>query len=211
MEWLDVVDAEDRPLGITKLKQDIHQDGDWHRTTHIYVMNPAGELLCNLRHPDKDLFASLWDMSFGGHVSAGEAYADGARRELEEEAGIRVEPHEISYLYSIAGDGYDVVSGLIDREHTAVFLYETDRPLEAFTYQQEEISALRFVSISQLRQHLREPDGRFPLVPLGAMYAYALDRLTDYRNGLLPNSAERPRFSWRDALKTDGLPSRNAP
>ncbi|WP_234734276.1 NUDIX hydrolase [Tellurirhabdus bombi] len=198
MEWLDVVDEQDRPLGFTKPKKHIHRDGDWHRTTHIYVLNPAGEVLCNLRHPDKDMFAALWDISFGGHVSAGEDYRQGAWRELEEELGISVAKEELQYLFSMSVDGYDVSNNLTDREHTAVFIWQTDKSLRDFHFQEEEITAIQFVSVRQLQTWLREPNDDFPLVPLPNMYGYALEQLERYQAGQKTDADARPYFSWKD-------------
>jgi isopentenyl-diphosphate Delta-isomerase len=198
MEWLDVVDEQDRPLGFTKPKKHIHRDGDWHRTTHIYVLNPAGDVLCNLRHPDKDMFASLWDISFGGHVSAGEDYQQGAWRELEEELGISVAKDELQYLYSMSVDGYDVSNNLTDREHTEVFIWQTDKSLNDFHFQEEEITAIQFVSVHELQAWLQKPNDSFPLVPLPKMYGYALEQLELYLAGQKTSSEARPYFSWKE-------------
>ena len=45
MEYLDVVDINDNPTGQSKEKQQIHLDGDYHRTAHVWLINDNNELL----------------------------------------------------------------------------------------------------------------------------------------------------------------------
>ena len=45
IEYLDIVDENDVPIGIIKEKQQAHEDGDYHRTAHIWLINEKKELL----------------------------------------------------------------------------------------------------------------------------------------------------------------------
>jgi isopentenyldiphosphate isomerase len=51
----------------------VHRDGDWHRSVHIWVLNSEkGELLMQKRVAFKDSWPSHWDIGCAGHVSAGD-------------------------------------------------------------------------------------------------------------------------------------------
>ena len=89
-ELLEIMDENNQPLGFSKLRSQVHKDGDWHRVVHIYVTNNVGEFLVHLRSPNKDLNPGKWDTRFGGHVKAGSDYDDSAITELFEEIGLRV-------------------------------------------------------------------------------------------------------------------------
>ena len=60
-----------------------------HRASYILVFNSAGELFVQKRTMSKDIYPGYYDIAAGGVVLAGESYDESARRELEEELGIR--------------------------------------------------------------------------------------------------------------------------
>ena len=73
-----------RPLGVRKPRGEVHRDGDWHRSVHIWIADGDGRLLCQLRGLDKDTHPGRWDVSCAGHITAGDGSLDTAARELEE-------------------------------------------------------------------------------------------------------------------------------
>ena len=42
MEILDILNEKGEKTGLTKLKKEVHVDGDWHRTVHVWFVNPMG-------------------------------------------------------------------------------------------------------------------------------------------------------------------------
>ncbi|MCP4492039.1 MAG: NUDIX domain-containing protein [Gammaproteobacteria bacterium] len=90
-ELLDVVDADDRVIGI-KTRGEIHAHGLMHRAVHILVFNSVGEIFLQKRSMSKDESPGQWDTSCAGHVDSGETYFDCAVRELAEELGIAPSP-----------------------------------------------------------------------------------------------------------------------
>ena len=75
-----------------------------HRATYILVFNSAGEVYVQKRTQTKDVFPGYYDPAAGGVVLAGESYLEGARRELEEEMGIRDVPLESLFEFYHADD-----------------------------------------------------------------------------------------------------------
>lgn len=103
-EVFDVVDENDEVVG-RALREEVHGDPSLiHRVAHVLVFNSAGELFLQLRAADKDVQPNRWDTSVGGHVDAGEAYEDAARREMREELGIEGCPLERLYRYRHEND-----------------------------------------------------------------------------------------------------------
>lgn len=82
-EIYDLVDMEDRVIGQATRKE-IHQKNLLHRSVHIFVFNPQGELYLQKRAYSKDENPGFWDTSCAGHVDAGEDYLNAANRELME-------------------------------------------------------------------------------------------------------------------------------
>lgn len=89
-ELIDIVDENDVPTGIQKMKSLAHADGSWHRVAHIWIYNSKGEVLLQLRAPNKLLYPNKWDVSVAGHIGAGEDIIAGAQREIQEEIGVKI-------------------------------------------------------------------------------------------------------------------------
>src|SRR5438067_13792163 len=86
-EMVDVIDDAGQTIGVVT-RQEMRRRRLPHRSTAILVFHPDGRLFIHLRTPTKDVFPSHWDVAVGGVLTAGESYADGARREVREELGI---------------------------------------------------------------------------------------------------------------------------
>jgi len=174
-ELFEIFDAQNQPLGYTKERRLVHQHGDWHRTAQVYVLNDRRELLCNLRHPDKDVFASLWDVCIGGHLAPGETYLAGAVREMGEELGVSLQTGDLLFVGNVSINGGDAVKGLLDREHAGVFAWRTDRSAENFDYQREEITRLTFFPLAEVRHNLNARLPGVPFIPLRETYLRILE------------------------------------
>jgi len=120
-ELLDVVDAQDRVIGV-KTRGEIHSRGLMHRAVHILLFNEAGRVFLQKRSLSKDENPGLWDTSAAGHVDSGEDYLGCALREIHEELGIE------------AGPGFEFLFKMepcraTGNEHSKVFRYRHDGPL----------------------------------------------------------------------------------
>jgi isopentenyl-diphosphate delta-isomerase len=83
-DLIDIIDENDKVIG-KKEKDSVHEDGDWHRVSHAWVLNSKDDVLCHRRADIKKMFPGLWDVIIGGHLSSGETYEEAVKRELEEE------------------------------------------------------------------------------------------------------------------------------
>ncbi len=88
MEYIDIFDENNNPTGQIKEKGKAHEEGDFHRTAHVWIINDKNELLLQKRSANKKSHPNCWDISGAGHIKAGESVIDGAIRELKEELGV---------------------------------------------------------------------------------------------------------------------------
>jgi len=146
-ELLDVVDENDNIIAI-KTRGEIHAECLMHRAVHILVFNSAGELLLQNRSLSKDEQPGKWDSSAAGHVDSGESYDDCARREIEEELGIRVE-QPLEPLFKLQA------SALTGYEHCMVYRCEHDGPL---VLHPEEIDDGQWLSPAVIDQRVASED-----------------------------------------------------
>jgi isopentenyl-diphosphate Delta-isomerase len=86
-ELVEIVDAQDRPLGVVPLVE-AHKQALMHRSVMVLIHDSDNRVYLQRRSPSKKIYPGFWDLSATGHVKAGEAREDAARRELREELGI---------------------------------------------------------------------------------------------------------------------------
>lgn len=145
-ELLDVLDEEGRPRGV-KPRSDVHRDGDWHAVFHLWVVGPDGVLL-QRRAPTKAAWPGRLDATAAGHLTAGEAVADGVR-EAEEELGVRFAFAALRPLgVHRVDEPLDTPAGGRNRELQHVFVVGDDRPLDAWTgFDRQELAELVAVAV----------------------------------------------------------------
>ncbi len=155
-EYFDVLDENGYKTGRTKPRDAVHRDGDWHAAVNIFVLNPQNEVLLQRRAPNKDSYPNMWDLSCGGHVTAGEDYQAAAIRELKEELGLVVDPEDLIELGKFKTSSRprpDFINNSIEK----VYLLRTTRKLEDFTIQEDELSAIKYVPWRELRTMIENP------------------------------------------------------
>jgi isopentenyldiphosphate isomerase len=104
-----------------------------HRSVHVMVISPGGRLLLQKRSLRKDVQPGKWDTSVGGHVGFGQSYEEAARREAEEELGLR--PDTLTFLYPSR------IRNAVESENIHTFLHISAGP---FRPEPGEIDELRF-------------------------------------------------------------------
>ncbi|MBR3397104.1 MAG: NUDIX domain-containing protein [Lachnospiraceae bacterium] len=154
MEWLDVVDENGIPVGETVSRDEAHEKGVPHRTSHVWILrmkNGRLQILLQKRSDEKDSFPGCYDISSAGHIPAGEEYIPSAIRELEEELDVQCRQEDLVYcgMRRIRFDREFHGKMFHDRQVTKVFLLWLDRQEEEFVLQKEEISAVKWFDFEE--------------------------------------------------------------
>ncbi|MEE3392103.1 MAG: HAD-IA family hydrolase [Lachnospiraceae bacterium] len=124
-EFLDIRNEDGSLTGRIKERTLVHQDGDIHGTTHLWIVRRAGErdqreenenntaretcetgrieVLLQKRSSNKDSHPGCYDTSSAGHIPAGCDYRGSAVRELKEELGITAGPSDLIEITDRAG------------------------------------------------------------------------------------------------------------
>ncbi len=151
-ELFDVLTEHGESTGTVKRRADVHRDGDWHRSIHVWVYGMEENepfLLINQRGLAKDTWPGVLDATVGGHLAAGETVAQ-AYREIEEEIGIAADPARLSHIGVRARAA--ATPGIIDREFQEVFLYRDDRALEEYGPNPAQLEGLVRIGLREARQ-----------------------------------------------------------
>jgi len=147
-EYLDILDEEGNKTGKTKLRSEVHRDGDWHRSVHIWIINTKNELLIQKRSPNKKTHPNFLDLSVAGHVSAGDGVIDSAIREIKEELGISIDPSELEQV-CIYQQKYNE-NGFNNNQFNNVFLLKKDIVTKNAVLQKEEVAEIKFIPYQEL-------------------------------------------------------------
>lgn len=159
MEKIDVLDKDGNKTGIIKTKKEVYENGDYHRTVHIWIINDNNEILVQKRHPKKETFPNLWAISVAGHVRSGETSLDALKRELKEELGQKVEDKNIKFLFTLKREQpyKDHLLHVIDD----VYLVKLNINVEETKLQFSELTDIKYVYYEYLEQIFKNCDPEY--------------------------------------------------
>ncbi len=149
-EW-DLLDAEGQPVGRTMIRGEAVPSGLYHTVVHIWPMNSHGELLIQKRAPGVQWMPEIWAVT-GGSAVKGEDALTAAKRELREELGLDIPTEQLRLLTSVRRSN----------SFCHIYAVSTERKESDFILQAEEVSQVRWVSVTTLRHLIRQ----------GRMYNY---------------------------------------
>ncbi len=160
LEFFDVLDEKGNPTGRIKERSLVHEDGDSHRTVHIWVVRETEkgfDVLLQKRSADKDSFPGCYDISSAGHVAAGDEYLETAERELEEELGICAKEEELHQIGIHDGIVKDVFYGreFFNHEISAVYVYKEPVMIDELSLQKEEVESVMWMDYEDCKKKMK--------------------------------------------------------
>lgn len=139
MEYREVFDAQRRPLGIRRARNEKLAEGEHIVAVGIWIFNSRGQILLIQRHPDKKFAPLAWDAP-AGHMMAGETPVQAAARELFEETGVRAAEEELVFIGTAQVPPYFGDN----------FCLYRDIPAEDIVFQEGETCAAQWVSYEEM-------------------------------------------------------------
>jgi isopentenyldiphosphate isomerase len=149
-EYIDIVTEEGRLTSRKTLKSEIHAKGYYHNTAHVWLYTKDGNILLSQRAASKSICPLLWDVSVAGHVDAGELIIHAAIRETKEEIGLNLVPSDLKKI-GVFGCFQSYPSGIKDNEFHHTYIAELKVSISELTPQEEEVEALKLVSIDEFQ------------------------------------------------------------
>jgi len=156
VEILETFDASGHPQSLESRAR-VHKEGLWHRAVNVFLFRTSGRLLIQLRHSEKDVWPSAWDLSVAEHLKPGESFEQAAERGLAEELGICGVP--ISPMGAVTTSCLDEPEhGIKDWEFQQSFQVVTDqRAIPSVG----EVAALREIELEELRVEFLERPAQY--------------------------------------------------
>ncbi len=174
-EYFDVLNEQGKKTGKTKLRAEVHCDGDWHRAADIFIINPSGEVLLQRRSSIKDSYPDMWDISCGGHLEAGDSSREAAVRELQEELGLDVRPEELKLVLADYKTSKRVSDTFINNSFNDLYILHSDTPISEMVLQESEVAEVKFFTPNELKQMIKAK--RSDLVEHNTFYATLFEYL----------------------------------
>ena len=140
-ELLFCVDENNNPID-PKPRSLVHTTGIWHRTSHIWVINNVGKILCHRRSLLKDNAPGQWSCFFGGHISYKQTYLESAVSELFEEINLKINKKELEEIFI-----YKLESG---KEFNGVFILRWNGNISDLKPESDEIDKIEWFSPNEI-------------------------------------------------------------
>eukprot|EP00040_Diaphanoeca_grandis_P014928 m.75858 g.75858 ORF g.75858 m.75858 type:complete len:233 (-) comp24833_c1_seq1:60-758(-) len=126
-ELFEVFDDKNVTTGSTIERGIVHKNGLFHRSVQVLLMNSAGDILVQRRHPRKDTAPDCWDLSCSEHLQPHEEYEQAALRGLYEELGVPLFSTPVTrILPAFLQENYYTDVGVIDREFVECWFAKYD-------------------------------------------------------------------------------------
>ncbi len=150
-----VVDENDKVIGV-KARDDV-ADGDIVRVAVLWLENSKGEVLLQQRALTKKTGAGLWGPAAAGTVEAHETYEGNIIKEAEEELGLT------DLTLRKAGKKLFRESNAGFGRMFTYFTATTDRSIDEFTLQPEEVVQIKWVPKDRLLEMIaKHPETYVP-------------------------------------------------
>lgn len=147
-----LVDLDDNITGF-ETKEEVHRRGLLHRAFSVFIVR-GGEMLIQMRNPDKYHSGGLWSNACCSHQRQGEELAESVHRRMTEELGFDCRLEEIfDFIYRT-----QFREDLIEYEFDHVFAGSYAGEVRV---NPEEASQIRWIAFEDLKKELRETPEQF--------------------------------------------------
>lgn len=170
VELADVLDDNGNPIGSRATKEDIFKNSWWRLVVHVWVVNPDTKELLIQKRAIKGIFDSLWDVSIGGGVQAGEESVMAAQRETKEELGLTFDETEFEYIGRFKVPKLIPEKQLYSKEFSDTFLVKSNFDLNEVNRQETEVAQVGAVSLTTLSGIVTKAESDIQWVPHGIAY-----------------------------------------
>lgn len=174
-ELIRIYTPDGKPTNHYKQRGEVHRDGDWHGTVHLWLMNSSRELLFQKRSNSTELHPGLWDVSAAGHIISDDSPELSLEREALEELGLRINATDAQYLFTLKTESH--TKTLHERVFQFVYLLIQEVDELVFQPQDREVTAVQWRHCSLLEELSKDATG---FVPRLNEYARVLEHLNRY-------------------------------
>ena len=164
---MPIVDEKDN---IIEYKDRYDRDPkDIFRITHVWIFNKKNQFLIAKRHHSKKVSPNKWSPAVVGTVEEGETYESNAKKEAEEELGLKnLDMKPLFKRY------YENSNG---RRFCYVFIASMDMSEGDFVLEEDEVAEVKWVGLGELAEwYKKSPEDFIPSM------GQTIDLVKEYKN-----------------------------
>ncbi len=145
----EVLDEQGHKTGQILDRATVHKQELWHEVVNVWIINPRGEILMQLRAPGVELSPNVWDVTVGTHLRPGEAPIDAGMRAVRTELGLEFPPDVLEHLFNIQCPN-PMPNGIMHKVFGHVFVINKDVDLTDLRFDPAKITRFAWVPLSEL-------------------------------------------------------------
>lgn len=151
MELLNVYNDNNEYMNIKKDRNEVHDNGLWHREILVIVVNEKNQVLLQKRSYKRRHLPGKWALC-AGHVISDDTEKATAVRELKEEIGLNVLQKDLK-LIDIYKKGDPT-----NKKFSYIYLHKTNKKIKDFKIQTNELTDIKYVPIKKLIKMILDND-----------------------------------------------------
>lgn len=156
--FLEVHDSSGNPTGVIKSYDDIHRDGDWHKSAHVWLINSKGQILLQRRSLNVHTRPGIWDNTAAGHIDTGNTSTFTAHQELKEEMGLDIPEEKFELIGTIVDQFVTNNGAVINNEFDDVYLLMMDVDDADIHIDTDEIAEFQWIHFTDLEKKIKDND-----------------------------------------------------
>lgn len=153
-ELFDVLNEKGQYTGKIENRKKCHRDGLWHKAVVVFIINSKGQVLLQKRSANKRMWPNMWDVTAGGHVSAGEFGFQAIIRETKEELGIELNKEEITFIGSTIST--NCKGDIISNHFNECYIVNKDIDETKLKLQIEEVSEVKWINRNEIIEKIND-------------------------------------------------------
>ncbi len=169
-EHIEILDHLGRKTGKSKERTQIHIDGDWHSSTHLWLIDEKDRILLQKRSQAKLLYPGRYCPAVSGHIEFGSDPVATLIKEADEELGIALTEDDF-FLGGIIRGTDDVKMGdRVLKEREFVCTYITHKSFEVdLDRRDDEVDGFMWMEFEEFEKLAQSRSSK--LVPMHEVYA----------------------------------------
>lgn len=160
-EKLDVLNKDGGEKGKIKQRGRVHDQGDWHRSVHVWIVDSDGEILIQRRSADSRISPGFWTVSASGHVESGDEPIITAIKEVKEELGVSLGEKDLEYLTTYKKSKHYEDRGIQDNEFNPIFVVRKEIEENKLSIDEEEVEEVKRIYWKDLKRMIEEEEIKF--------------------------------------------------